>query len=159
MKVKGALAAGMTAAVILGACVVPAGAVGMPDVTTPIAATSLSNEIVPFGSQCIAGYNASMKAGTGSGTLKISYTVTASKLANTIGVSKIEIYQSTGAKAATIIGSVANGLLRESAGTKTGSYTYKGTSGRAYYAKVTLYVACGTTSDSRTVTTATVTAR
>ncbi|WP_195279781.1 hypothetical protein [Clostridium sp. J1101437_171009_A5] len=159
MSMRRILALGMVTATVLGSCIVPAGAVEVKEDHERPMVASVGDEVIPYGSPCIAGYNASLKVGTGKGAVKISYTVTSSKPAKTIGVSKIEIYKSDGTKEATITGTVENGLLRESAGTKTGTYTYRGDSGEGYYAKVTLYVACASGSDTRTVTTKTVTTR
>lgn len=157
MNTRRILAIGMVTATVLGSCIIPAGAVEAKEIyELPVSATT-ANNVVPYGSLCISGYNASLKLGTGKGAVRISYTVTSSKPAKTIGVSKIEIYKSNGTKEATITGTVENGLLRESAGTKTGTYTYRGNPGESYYAKVTLYVVCASGSDSRTVTTKTVT--
>lgn len=161
MNLKRVLAVGITTAVVLGTCMVPAGAVAIQGESIPPAAAAAweGGVIVPFSSTCITGYNAYMSPGDQAGTLKINYTVSSSKQAKTIGVSRIDIYKSNGVKVTTITGSVANGLLREFAGTKTGSYVYRGTAGTTYYAKVTLQAVCGTERDSRTVTTEKVTIR
>ncbi len=159
MNMRRILAMGMVTATVFGSCIAPAGAIEVKENHEIPMVMAADNETTLYGSLCISGYNASLKVGTGKGAVKISYTVTSSKPAKTIGVSKIEIYKSNGTKVTTITGTVANGLLRESAGTKTGTYTYRGTSGESYYAKVTLYVACESGSDSRTVTTKTVTTR
>lgn len=104
----------------------------------------------------ISSYNVGLKAGTNSGELRISYDVTASKLADSIGVSSIVIYNSNGSRVLTVTGTVTNGLIITSDASHTGVYTYKGTSGISYYAEVTVFATVGTVSDSRTVTTSTV---
>lgn len=159
MDMRRILAIGMVTATVFGNCSTPAGAIEVKGRHEMPLVMSADSNVIPYGSICISGYNASLKLGTGKGAVKISYTVTSSKPAKTIGVSQIEIYKSDGTKETTITGTVANGLLRESAGTKTGTYTYRGTSGESYYAKVTLYVACESGNDSRTVTTKTVVTR
>lgn len=101
---------------------------------------------------------ATTQAGTRSGTIEITYDVRASVRASTIGVSKIEIYKSNGTRVTTINGSASNGLLLSNEIRHRSSYTYKGVSGTAYYAKVTMTAKDASGSDSKTVTTSTVTA-
>lgn len=113
-------------------------------------------DIGPRASFILSSYNAGLKAGTNSGELRISYDVTASKLADSIGVSSIVIYKSNGSRVLTVTGTVTNGLIITSDASHTGVYTYKGTSGVSYYAEVTVFATVGTVSDSRTVTTSTV---
>lgn len=104
----------------------------------------------------LSDYNAMLRAGTNSGQIKIGYTVTASKPADSVGVSSIVIYKSNGSYVTTITGTTANGLIINSSSSHEGTYTYSGTSGAYYYAVVTVFAKVGTISDSRTITTATV---
>lgn len=104
----------------------------------------------------LSSYSSGLKAGTGSGEIRISYDVAASKPADSVGVSSIAIYKSSGAYVTTITGTTSNGLVRASSSIHKGVYTYKGTAGVSYYAEVTVFATVGTTTDNRTVTTAVV---
>jgi hypothetical protein len=104
----------------------------------------------------LSDYNAVLKAGTTSGEIRISYTVLASKPADSVGVSSITIYKSDGSHVTTITGTTGNGLILNSDVGHAGTYSYKGTSGVSYYAVATVFAKVGTISDSRLITTATV---
>lgn len=121
--------------------------------------SALANDsgIMPLSSPTISNQNASMKAGSEAGELKISYNVSAVNSANEVGVLTIELYRSNGTYVDTIYGSTGNGLVRTSAYKHGGTYSYTGAeSGKYYYAVVTLYATIGSVSDSVSVTTATV---
>lgn len=109
-------------------------------------------------SKTLTRYNAIALSGDNKGEIKISYDVMASGEADRVGVSSIEIYEEDDTYVTTITGTLANGLLRANAGRHISTYTYKGTSGVTYYAKVTVYAKIGSDSDSRTVETNTATA-
>lgn len=119
----------------------------------PAAATSVEQARA---SLTISDYNVVLKAGTTSGEIRVSYIINATNVANFVGVSSIAIYKSDGSHVATIAGTSSNGLILNSASGHAGTYSYKGTSGVSYYAVVTVFATIGNTSDSRTVTTATV---
>lgn len=119
-------------------------------------ATAVSDRPTPMASPTLAEYNVALKAGTSSGELKVVYDVTASKLADLVGVSSIVIYKSDGSYVTTITGTTGNGLIVSSNFGHAGSYAYLGTSGTNYYAKVTVFATIGSVSDSRTITTSTV---
>lgn len=104
----------------------------------------------------LSDYGASAKAGSSSGVICISYDVSSSKFADSLGVESIVIYNANGSKAATITGSTSNGLVRTNSSIKAGDYNYKLTSGTSYYAEVTVFAKVGSEYDSRTVTTGTV---
>ncbi len=119
-------------------------------------ATAVSGGASPMASPTLAEYIAIMTAGTSSRELKIAYDVTASRLADLVGVSSIVIYKSDGSYVTTITGTTGNGLIVSSDFGHAGSYAYLGTSGTYYYAKVTVFATIGSVSDSRTITTSTV---
>ena len=95
--------------------------------------------------------------GTKSGELKISFQVTATRIASSLGVSYIKIYKVGSSTPVKINGTTANGL--KSSGTAHAyTYSYTGaSSGARYYADVAVYAQIGDTVDSRTLTTRTVT--
>lgn len=104
----------------------------------------------------LSDYQVEIRSGTNSREVRISYDVSASKIADTVGVSSVVIYKSNGSYVTTIAGSTGNGLIRKSDSDHAGVYSYYGTSGVSYYAEVTVFATIGSVSDSRTVTTATV---
>ena len=104
-------------------------------------------------SPTLSRYTTSLTAGTKSGQVKISYTVSAWSTASVIGVSAIKIYTSNGSYVTTITGSTSNGLLSSNINKKNGTYTYSGSSGTSYYAMVTFTATVNGTSDWKTVTT------
>ena len=104
----------------------------------------------------LSDYGVLLDTGSSSGELVITYSVDASKLVTSIGVSKIEIYNENDTKVRTITGSESNGLIRnETCMTHNGEYSVYCTPGVSYYAKVTVFAGNSTGSDSRTVTTTT----
>jgi len=107
----------------------------------------------------LTSYNSYVGTGNNTGEIKITYSVSANKIASPIGVSAIEIYKANGSYVTTIRGTTSNGLMGNSRTNKSGTYTYKGTSGTSYYAKVTLSATAGSEHDSRTVTTNTARAK
>ena len=110
-------------------------------------------------SDYLALYGVSLTPGDTSGEIVIGYDVSACMLYPTlIGVSKIEIYRDNGIKVGTVFGSLLNGLLISDCITHDGDYSYKASSGKSYYAVVTVYVSDENGHDSRDVTTRVVTA-
>ncbi len=107
-------------------------------------------------STTLASYPVSIAKGNNSGEVKISYDVQANGKADSVGVSSIKIYKSDGTYVTTVTGSTGNGLIRNGASRHNSSYTYSGTSGVSYYAKVTVFATIGSDHDSKTVTTGTV---
>lgn len=108
-------------------------------------------------SDYLAEYGAALVAREESGRYDIYYDVTAVKRSDSLGVSQVKIYRSDGTYITTIFGSTSNGLIRENSPSHTGTYTYYGVSGNSYYAVVTIFAARGNGSDSRDITTNTIT--
>ena len=115
--------------------------------------TASAADMMPFASSTISDYAASVSAGSGAGEINISYNITATDIANRIGISKIEIYKIGGGREATIYGSTENGLLKSDTAKHKSTYTYDGTSGVTYYAVVTFTATIGSESDQRTIPT------
>lgn len=122
-------------------------------ITCCLTMASATNNVLPRASLTLTGYAATMKAGSTSGELRISYDVAATMLANKVGVSEIKIYKANGTCVATITGSTSNGLVRTSYNTHKGTYSYFATPGTNYYAVVTVFAETSTAYDSRDVTT------
>lgn len=128
------------------ACVGPAYAAREPEPDGPQASPTLTM------------YAVRLDPGYSRGKLDITFDVTATGKASSLGVSYIKIYKVGSTTPVTIYGSTANGL-KSSGVTYTYTYTYSGaTSGAQYYAVVAVSAQIGTTFDSRTLTTRTVTA-
>lgn len=116
--------------------------------------------IMPMASPTIMSQYAIMdpgtKTGINTGSLEISYDITAKSSATELGVSSIKLYRSDGTYITTIIGTTENGLIGSGL-EHMDTYSYVGgVSGRYYYAEVTLFATIGDISDSVTITTATV---
>ena len=109
-------------------------------------------------SDYITATSANLSQGYVSGQLRVNYSITGTSTMDTIGVSKIEVYYSSGTKYTTIWGTISNGLLKQNRPSVTDVYALSLTSGTSYYCKVTLYAAKDGGWDSRTITTGTVTA-
>ncbi len=93
------------------------------------------------------------------GTVYFYYNVDATGWMDLVGASCIVVQQKisgTWSNAATYIGTVNNGMLREDATSHTGSLTYSGISGREYRAIVTFYAGDGSGYDTRNYTTVSV---
>lgn len=115
--------------------------------------TAIAADFDSFASSTITGYSAALSPGS-SGQIKLTYNVTASSTATSIGVSTIKIYNANGNYAATIKGTTSNGLLTTNAKQKSGTYTYTGgASGVSYYAVVTCTATVGGVTDNKNVTT------
>lgn len=132
---KRILSLGLVVAAVLSMCCVGASAV------EPRASTTLFL------------VTASTSKGSNTGEIKINYDVQASKKADEVGVSSIEIYRSNGSYVTTITGTTENGLIRTGTTRHRSTYVYTGTSGTSYYAVVTGYATIGSDSDSREVST------
>lgn len=112
-----------------------------------------ANAIETRASTTLSLFTASTSKGDNKGEVKINYDVQASKMADEVGISTIEIYESDGSYVTTITGTTRNGLIRTGTTRHKSTYVYKGTSGVSYYAVVTGYATVGSDSDDRTVTT------
>ncbi len=109
--------------------------------------------VEPRASLTLSSYTAIATVGNKEGEVKFSYDVKASKLADEVGISSVEIYKGDGTYVTTIPGTVKNGLIITGASRHASVYTYKGTSGVAYYAVMTAYAKIGTNEDTRLMTT------
>lgn len=103
-------------------------------------------------------YNISCKAGSRAGELRFSYEVDAKKIADSVGVSSIVLYSSTGVYITTVLGSEKNGLIETNSLSAMGTYSHTAVPGNSYYAAVTVFAQIGDDYDSRVVTTNIVTA-
>lgn len=127
-------------------CVGPVYAARAPEPDSPQASPTLSS------------YAVWLDPGTKRGELKISFDVTATGMASSLGVSSIKIYIEGSSVPVTIYGSTANGL-KSSGSVHAYTYSYTGaSSGAKYYAVVAVYAQIGDIVDSRTLRTTTVTA-
>lgn len=124
-------------------------------ITCCINASAASSTILRS-SPTLSDYEAILKAGSSQGEIKINYDVTSSKPATSLGVYSIAIYTSSGTYITTIYGTTSNGLIRTSASSHIGSYSYIGTTGTYYYAKVTVFAETATDYDSRVIVTNTI---
>ena len=109
-------------------------------------------------SETISNRFVSLNEGTRSGEVVVTFMVTAKTTASQIGVSSIKIYKANGPLVSTITGTTSNNLIGSSTITKNGHYTYKGVAGTSYYAEVVIFATIGQNTDSRVITTKTVTA-
>lgn len=120
-----------------------------------------AREPEPDGTQAsptLSKYAVWLDPGTKRGELRISFEVTATGMASSLGVSYIKIYIEGSSVPVTIYGSTANGL-KSSGSVHAYTYSYTGaSSGARYYAVVAVYAQIGDTLDGRTLTTRTVTA-
>lgn len=107
-------------------------------------------------SPTLSGYSAKLTPGHSAGDIVITYDVEANVGAESVGVSSIKIYKSSGNYVTTITGSESNGLVEVGSDWHRSSYTYHGISGTYYYAKVTVFATIDGVTDSRTITTNTV---
>lgn len=101
-------------------------------------------------------YGAVITEGDRAGRIVITYDVLASHIADSVGVSSIEIYKSGGSYITTIYATSLNGFTTSEAMSHRNSYTYTGTSGTSYYAEVTVFATIDGVTDNRTITTNTV---
>ncbi len=105
-------------------------------------------------------YAATADTGT-SGEVVISFDVNATRVMDSVGASYIVIQENNSGVwkgVASYFGSTANGMLAADTDSHMGSIAYVGTLGKQYRALVTVYAGNSTGSDSRTVTTDSVTA-
>lgn len=115
-------------------------------------------EMSPRASDYLDGYGASFYPGSTKGSVRVAFTVTATRHSDRVGVSELVIYKSNGSRVATISGTVSNGLMCEDTTFHMGDYTYYGEAGVSYYAKLTIYAERDGGSDSRIYLTNTCTA-
>jgi hypothetical protein len=111
-------------------------------------------------SLCLDSYSAWATA-TGGGNVQIDFDVSAVSLADKVGVTQIIIQRKSGStwtNASTYSSTTTPNLLASNALFHCDDVTYGGTSGQQYRAIVTVYAKIGSDSDSKSVTTNTVTA-
>ena len=109
-------------------------------------------------SPTLSSYGVVLTKGSSGGKVIITYDVLANSVAESLGVSSIVIYKSSGDYVTTIYPTTLNGLKTSNAMWHRSSYTYSGTSGVSYYAMVTVFATINGVTDSRTVKTNTVAA-
>ena len=126
--------------------------------TASLCQSASAIELSPRASLYLDGYGAGIYPGSTGGAVYIEFIVTATRPSDYVGVSELIIYKSSGVRAATITGTVSNGLLRKDATAFLGSYTYYGEPGGKYYAVLTMYAERDGGSDSREYLTTTCTA-
>lgn len=103
-------------------------------------------------------YAATLEASNTPKEVTFHFEVYTDTYVDSIGVETIKIYRTTGSLVKTITGTTENGLILTNDFMYIDSYSCSLTSGVSYYAEVTIFAKLGSTSDSRTITTATVTA-
>lgn len=113
--------------------------------------------VEPRASDTISIFVLAAAKGNNAGEFKVKYDVMANESASRVGISSIVIYKGDSSYVTTITGSVANGLIVTNKSRHNSSYIYEGTPGESYYAIVTCTATIGSKSDSRTLTTDTVT--
>jgi hypothetical protein len=112
-------------------------------------------------SQYFSNYSTGADANVGTGKVKINFSVVATGISDNIGASSIVIQRKNGStwtNVYTYSSSTTTSLLGSSCVSHAGSVTYSGTSGYEYRANVTLFVQQGSGSESKSLTTNTVTA-
>lgn len=113
--------------------------------------------VEPRASETIWMFVLAAAKGDNAGEFKIKYDVKANEPASRVGISSIVIYKGDSSYVTTITGSVSNGLIITNEQRHNSSYIYEGTPGESYYAIVTCTATIGSKTDSRTLTTNTVT--
>jgi hypothetical protein len=106
-------------------------------------------------SQYLSSYSVWTTA-TGSGHIKVDFDVSATGMADSVGVTKIVLQRKSGSSwtnVYTFNSSSTSGMLGSNRLFHCGDVTYNGTSGSEYRAVVTVYSKIGSGSDSREVTT------
>lgn len=131
----------LTLGVLFSSCCGTAFAAGTPDTRA---------------SFTLMGYSAELYADSNKGEVYVSYSVQASKFADSVGIRKIVFYESDGDYVTTIFGSTRNGLIASQTNGNVGDYEHILTSGVYYYAEVTVFATASGVTDSRIVRTSTV---
>lgn len=123
----------------------------------PVFAANTDPGISPQASYYITSVSASSYGGTGS--VKITFNITATGKMTSLGAQKVKIYNSSGTCVKTFDGYTTTGMLG-SGYAYSSSVTYTGaTSGAKYYAVVTFKASNSSGGDSTTYTTAYATAK
>lgn len=114
-----------------------------------INSTKASNYFASYGAKLIA---------EGSGKICVAGNVEAMSSMSSIGMAYFRIYKADGTFVTTVIGSTANGMLKSTADSYDGNYTYQAVPGTTYYAVVTFTCRDANGYDTRNYTTNKVTA-
>lgn len=139
-------------------------------ILTLIMALSLSYGLICSASASNASINASdylsiysaTAIADSNGRVSIWFDVNATRVMDLVGASNIVVQVNNNgvwSGVATYFGSSTNGMLASNTYSHVGKVTYQGTQGKQYRALVTVYASNSSGSDSRTVTTNTVTAK
>ena len=107
-------------------------------------------------SPTLASYAVKLYSGSTKGEIIVSYDVSASIWADSIGVESIRFYTEDGNTVTTVYGTTGNGLVCNNTGYHGGDFDYTLPSGEYYYAEVTIFAEYNGVYDSRTRTTNTV---
>lgn len=119
--------------------------------------TASAMEVQPLReSPTLSSYIARLYTGSGKGKIIVSYSVSASIWADSLGVERIQFYTEDGDLVDTVYGSTSNGLICTDYSFHMADFDYDLPSGEYYYAKVTVFAEYKGVYDSRTVTTNTV---
>jgi len=121
--------------------------------STLLSVTAFAAVATPYASPTLHSYAAWFDAGSESGEVVLSYDVTANNIADSLGVSSIQICNANGLPIRLISGSVSNYMVGENSVNHTGYYRYLGNPGSTYYAVVTVFATIDGVTDSRTITT------
>lgn len=124
----------------------------------PVFAANADSGISPQASYYINSYWASASGGTGS--IKVSFSITATGQMTSLGAMYIRIYNSSGTLVKTFDGYTTSGMLASGRYSYSSSVTYNGAvSGAKYYAVVTFEASNASGGDSGTYTTSYATAK
>lgn len=122
-----------------------------------IASTALAkNDIVPFASDLIKQYSVSISC-SNSGTVTATASIVATKPVDKVGFSLIRIEEKQGNSWKTV--KSTTNVYRNGANRYSKALTYQGTSGKQYRAYAKFYVKNGSSSDSRTKYSSTITGK
>lgn len=124
-------------------------------------ASAFAATYFPNASHYLDYYSATADTGK-SGNVIVNFDVNATRVMDSVGASYIVVQEysnGTWKGVGSYFGSTSNGMLASNTNSTVGSITYTGTSGKQYRALVTVYAGKSAGSDSRTVTTNTVTAK
>jgi len=115
--------------------------------------TTFAAVSTPYSSPTLLSYAAWFNPGKEVGELDVSYDVTANTIADSLGVSSIQICNANGLPIRLVSGTVANSMIGEDSVNHMGTYRFKGEAGSTYYAVVTVFATIDGVKDSRTITT------
>lgn len=114
----------------------------------PLSSGSRNRNVSPS-KPFLRGYGASLYQGTASGSVRVEFTVSATRESDLVGVSKISVYKGDGTFVTSVNSTVSNGLLVKGLKVHAGDYTYYGETNEVYYMVLTMYAERDGGSDSR----------